>query len=204
MFSDRKDAAQQLATSLSHYKGKNPLIVAIPRGGVPLGKIIADKLNGDFDVILVHKIGHPKNREYAIGAIDEQGNLYLDPAAQFQAEDLASEIAHQRTQLQLRRDLYTPLRPPIDPSGRIVIIVDDGVATGWTIKAAIASLKSARAKTIVVAVPVGPADTISGLYELADAVICLEIPALFQAVGQFYENFSQVSDEEVANILRPL
>lgn len=204
MFQDRAHAAHLLAKRLAPYAGKKPLVLAIPRGGVPLGKIIADVIGGELDVALVHKLGHPRNQEYAIGSIDEEGNAHLDSSVLEDSVLLRSLEPIKQGQLARLKELrkqYTPLKKRLDPSNRIVILVDDGIATGWTVKAAITMLKRAKAKHIVVAAPVGPPDTIAELEALADEVVCLETPRSFHAVGQFYADFSQVTDEEVAEML---
>jgi putative phosphoribosyl transferase len=199
MFKNRTDAATLLAEHLDQYKNQNALVLAIPRGGVPIGKVIADELSADLDVVLVHKLGHPNNPEYAYGAIDEDGVVYVDPTEDRHARIEKAELER----LVSLRHKYTPLTQKIDPKRRVVIIVDDGVATGWTIKAAVAFLTRAKAQSIVVAVPVSPREAIESLREdhrISD-VICLRTPLHFSAVGQFYEDFSQVSDEEVEQIL---
>jgi len=206
MFKDRKEAASMLATRLRKYKGQKPLVLAIPRGGVPMGKIIADALEGDLDVILVHKLGHPENPEYAVGAIDEDGQIYLNADAMSDAALLSSLRTVETSQLKRLKNLreqYTPLKSQTKPGGRTVIVVDDGIATGWTIKAAIAWLRRAKAKAIVIAVPVGPIVSIDELRadSRVSEVFCLKTPQHFAAVGQFYQDFSQVTDEEVAQIL---
>lgn len=199
MFSNRIDAASKLAERLQRYKGQNPLVLAIPRGGVPMGKVIADSLDGDLDVVLVHKLGHPANPEFAFGAIDENGNVYVDSEDDRNKAVEAKELARLK-QLRLQ---YTPLKTPVNPKGRIVIIVDDGIATGWTVKAAIAMLVHARASKIIIAVPVGPQHTLNELKSDPNVfdVLCLEAPSDFAAVGEFYRDFSQVQDQEVADIL---
>lgn len=199
MFANRSEAALSLANALSAYKGQNPLVLAIPRGGVPLAKIIADALHGDLDVVLVHKLGYPGNPEYAFGAIDEEGNVYVED----EADRVRSVEEAQLSGLKSLRKQYTPLKERIDPKGRTVIIVDDGVATGWTVKAATAMVARANAKRIIVATPVGPKDTMQELRAdpRIDELICLESPSRFSSVGEFYKDFSQVLDDEVARIL---
>lgn len=142
MFRNRLDAAHRLATRLGHLAGRHPLVLAIPRGGVPMGRIIADTLGGELDVVLVRKIGAPGNPEYAIGAVSEDGSVHLEEAARGCREAwLAREVECQRELIAERRRRYTPVRSPIDPAGRIVVVVDDGSATGATMAAALATLR---------------------------------------------------------------
>lgn len=204
-FRNRDEAARRLAERLAVYKGKNPLILAIPRGAVPMGKIIADALGGEVDVVLVRKLRAPFNPEFAVGSMDESGWTYIaDYAAQAGANPEYLE-AEKRTQLETmrsRRAQYTPIRPPIDPAGRIVIVIDDGLATGATMISALHSLRSKNPEKLICAIPVSPPDTLEKVARYADEVVCLETPEWFQAVGQFYMDFPQVEDEEVIEILR--
>ena len=205
MFNDRNDAARQLAEELKQYRGKNPLVLAIPRGAVPMAKIIADELGGSFDVVLVRKLRAPYQPELAIGSIDESGWAYIaDHAASTGASKdyIESEKQAQMETIRKRRNQYTPIRPPIDPAGRIVIVVDDGLATGSTMISALHSLRARNPAKLICAVPVAPPDTLKKVETMADEVICLEAPEYFQAVGQFYRNFSQVEDDDVIEILR--
>lgn len=205
MFADRQDAGRQLAQALSAYKGKNPLILAIPRGAVPMGKTIAGLLEGELDVVLVRKLTSPYSSEFALGAIDESGWAYIaDYAASAGGtpEYLAREKERQMATLQARRAQYTPLRPPIDPAGRIAIIIDDGLATGSTMMAALHATRAKKPARLICAVPVSPPDTLEKIRPYCDEVVCLSTPEYFQAVGQFYQNFNQVSDEEVIDILK--
>lgn len=205
MFYDRNEAALALTERLKDYKGKNPLILAIPRGAVPMAKVIADELGGTYDVVLVRKLRAPYQPELAIGSVDESGWTYIaDFAASVgaDAQYIASEKHVQLETIKKRRAQYTPVRPPVDPAGRIVIVIDDGLATGATMISALHGLRNRKLAKLICAVPVSPPDTLRKIAELADEVVCLETPRDFWAVGQFYENFPQVEDEEVIEILR--
>lgn len=204
-FKNREQAADLLAKKLEIYRGKNPLILAIPRGALPMGKILAEELQGELDVVLVHKLGAPDNPELAVGAIDETGHVYLNPYAKqlgISESYLKEEKKEQQEMLQRRRKAYTPHRSPFNPKKRIVILVDDGIATGSTMIAAIETIRMKKPSEIIVATAVAPPDTVDRLREFADEVVCLETPIHFQAVGQFFEDFSQVSDEEAIEILQ--
>ena len=207
VFRDREDAADHLAYALRAFRGSNPLVLAIPRGGVPIGRIVANELGGELDVVLVRKLAAPHSPELAIGAIDE--------GARVQVGDLAGHVGanrdyierEARRQLQLihqRRALYSPHRPRIDPAGRVVIIVDDGLATGATMRSAILAVRSHKAQRIICAVPVAAPGSLAAVAEIADEVVCLQNPADFYAVGQFYEDFAAVGDDAVVALLAPV
>ncbi len=204
-FRNRDEAAHRLAAALSAYKGRNPLVLAIPRGAVPMGRIIADELEGELDVVLVRKLRAPYNPEFALGSVDEGGWTYVaDYAARAGGtpEYLEQEKQAQLETMRQRRAQYTPIRPPISPAGRIVIVIDDGLATGATMISALHALRSRNPEKLVCAVPVSPPDTLEKVREYADEVVCLETPVWFSAVGQFYEDFPQVEDEEVIAVLQ--
>jgi len=205
MFHDRIEAAMLLADELKDYKGKHPLILAIPRGAVPMAKIIADKLDGEFDVVLVRKLRAPDYPELAIGSIDESGWTYIaDHAASVGADSeyIEAERQQQMATIKQRRAQYTPVRPPIDPAGRIVVVIDDGLATGATMISALHGLRSRKPARLICAIPVSPPETLRKIQPLADQVVCLDTPDNFRAVGQFYVNFPQVEDEEVIKVLQ--
>ena len=204
MFDSRIDAAQRLAAALAHYRGRNPLVLAIPRGAVEMGRVIADKLGGELDVVLVRKLGAPYSAEFAVGAIDETGWTYVaDHAAGAGADDayLEREKGAQLETMHRRRAQYTPARPPIDPAGRVVIVVDDGLATGATMVAALHAARAKGPERLVCAVPVAAPDSLERVRAHCDEVVCLDAPPDFFAVGQFYREFRQVEDDEVVALL---
>jgi predicted phosphoribosyltransferase len=200
VFVDRIDAAQRLAAALAPYRGQNPLVLAIPRGAVPMGKIIAAALDGELDVVLVRKLRAPFSPEFAVGAIDESGWVYVAPHAREAGADevyLARERETQLALLRQRRAQYTPARAPIDPAARVAIVIDDGLATGATMIAALHSVRAKQPRRLVCAVPVAAPQSLDAVAPYADEVVCLQAPAEFYAVGQFYRSFAQVEDETV-------
>jgi putative phosphoribosyl transferase len=203
LFENRAHAGRLLAQRLIDYKGRNPLILGIPRGAVPMAKLIADFLGGELDVVLAHKLGAPAQPELAVGAIDETGNFFLSGCG-LDIDDgyLEVEKRAQFELLQKRRAHYTPFRQPIDPRARVVIIVDDGIATGSTITAALRAVRARKPRRLLAAAAVASSEAMRAMSDEADAVVCLNVPADFVAVGQFFRDFSQVSDQEVINILR--
>ena len=203
-FDSRIDAARRLARALSNYRGRNPLVLAIPRGAVGMGKVIADELGGETDVVLVRKLRSPFSPELAVGAIDESGWTYIAEHAARSGADagyLEREKQAQLETLRKRRLQYTPARSPIDAKDRIVIVVDDGLATGASMIAALHAARAKQPQRLICAVPVAGPDSLARVRPLADEVVCLEAPEEFYAVGQFYQEFPQVEDEEVVAVL---
>jgi len=204
LFKDREEAAYRLAEKLARYQGQNPLVLAIPRGAVGMSAVIAESLNGELDVILVHKLRAPDQPELAIGSVDETGHVYLRDYAQIHGINphyLEAEKNAQMEVLKQRRAMYTPVHAPIHPSGRVVIIVDDGIATGSTMIAALHAIRAKKPARLVVATAVASQDALQEISKIADEVVCLAVPERFYAVGQFFQEFKQVTDEEVMAIL---
>ncbi len=205
LFEDRADAARQLAHALTGHAGDHPLVLAIPRGAVPMGRILAEALHGELDIVLVRKLRAPFNPELAIGAIDETGWAYVAAHAGDEARDPGYIEGEKRAQLEVlrgRRAAYTPSRPPIPAQGRTAIVVDDGLATGSTMIAALHCVRAKGPKRLVCAVPVAAADSIERVRPYADQVVCLHARDDFFAVSQFYGNFPQIEDDEVIQLLR--
>jgi putative phosphoribosyl transferase len=205
-FTDRIDAGKRLASALKDFSGKNGVVLAIPRGGVVVGNMIAKALHLPLDVIIPRKIGAPENPELAIGAVAEDGTAILDnnliKYLGVSKEYVKEETERQKQEIQRRLKLYRQDTSYPNVKGLDVIVVDDGIATGSTMKAALASVRNRGAASITVAVPVGPPSTIEELNTMADRVVCLYTPEFFQAIGEFYSDFSQTSDEEVNEILK--
>ncbi len=205
-FRDRTDAGRQLADELLHYGGRSDIIVlALPRGGVPVAAEVARCLRLPLDVFIVRKLGVPGHEELAMGAIASAGVRVLNrdvlDAINAPEEILEAVTAVEREELQRREQDYRGDRPPPDVYGRTVILIDDGLATGATMRAAVAALRQKGAAKIVVAVPVGAASTCSELAAEVDQAICLIASDTFVGVGQYYEDFSQTSDDEVRELL---
>jgi len=205
MFEDRKDAAERLAEALAAYRGQRPLVLAIPRGAVPMAALIARRLAGELDLVLVRKLHAPGAPEFAVGAVDESGWVYLAPhagAVGAGSSYVAGQKQQQLQELRRRRALYTPGRPAIDAAGRTVIVVDDGLATGATMVAALHAVRQRGPAKLVCAVPVASEEAVKLVGGYADEVVCLDTPRRFMAVGQFYQSFPQVEDDEVEALMR--
>jgi predicted phosphoribosyltransferase len=201
-FKNRDDAAKQLALRLAPYKGLNPLILGVPRGAVPMARIIADQLGSDLDVVLVRKLRAPGQPELAIGAVDEAGTVLKGNYYGLASEKyLRHEVDAQLHVIRDRRHMYTRAHKPVNPAGRTVVIVDDGVATGSSMLAAIRSVRARQPKKLIVAIGVAPPETLARIQAEADEVICLAAPDQFHAVGQFFEDFSEVTDANVVTAL---
>ena len=204
-FSDRVDAGKKLAAALKDFAGKKAVVLAIPRGGVVVGYEIASSLHLPLDVIIPHKIGAPGNPELAIGAMTEDGTIILDKSLVsylgVSQSYIKAESDEQKHEIERRLKMYRQEETGSSVEGKDVIIVDDGIATGSTMKAALASVKNRGAKTVTVAIPVGPPSTIEELKEQSNNVVCLYKPEDFGAIGQFYRDFDQTSDEEVIELL---
>ncbi|MFB6189566.1 MAG: phosphoribosyltransferase [Halapricum sp.] len=206
MFADREDAGRRLADLLAERGVTADIVLAVPRGGLPVGRVVADRLGVPLDVVAARKIGAPGNPELAIGAVASDGAVWLN-------DDLIdslgvgsgyvesqTEVEHEAAAGKVER--YRSGRPPLELTGKRVLVVDDGVATGATTIACLRQVRDAGAETVILAVPVAPPDSVGRLRNEADAVIAVETPRGFAAVGQFYRNFGQVSDEQARAYLR--
>lgn len=206
-FTDRSDAGRQLATAVARLGLVDPVVLALPRGGVPVAVEVARVLRAPLDLVLVRKIGAPGQPELAVAAIAEGDppTLVIDErSSRMTGADQAFIDRGARTQgeeIERRRQLYRRGRPRTPVAGKTVVLVDDGIATGSTVRAALKALRLANPARLVLAVPVAPADTIDELASLVDEVVCLSQPQFFGAVGRFYENFNQVDDSEVIALL---
>ena len=207
VFRDRTEAGKRLAAALARYRGQDVVVFALPRGGAPVAAPIAEALHAPLDLILVRKVGAPDQPELAMGAVADGGAAVVARnedvirmlgvgEAEFDAECRA-ELA----EIERRRDAYLGGRPRAPIEGRIAIVVDDGVATGATTRAALRAVRAGRPKSLILATPVAPPDTLDSLRAECDDIVCLEVRADFGAIGQFYADFSQVKDAEVVAIL---
>ncbi|MDO9594175.1 MAG: phosphoribosyltransferase family protein [Lutibacter sp.] len=205
MFTNREEAGKLLANKLTNYKDNNEVvIVAIPRGGVPVGYEIANKLNVPLEIVLSKKIGHPFNKEYAIGAVTLENSILSDAAKEVSPVYIYDETEQVRALLKQRHQLYYGEKKPMSLKDKIVVLVDDGIATGNTIISCIQLIQLQKPSKIVVALPVSPNSALRKIREMPEVneVICLSAPVNFQAVGQFYDEFDQVNDQEVVALLK--
>jgi predicted phosphoribosyltransferase len=199
IFRDRVDAGRKLAQALSRYRQQDVVIYALPPGGVVLGAEIARSLDAPLDLIIVRKIGHPFSPEYAIAAVAEDGHTVVNEAevVTVDKEWFEENVEIERQEARRRRVLYTRGRAPVFTTGKVAIIVDDGLATGLTMFGAIQEIRHSNPRKIVVAVPVGPPQTVQELKKIVDDVVVLYVTANFGAIGSYYSRFDQVSDDEV-------
>ncbi|MDD5772681.1 MAG: phosphoribosyltransferase family protein [bacterium] len=205
-FLDREEAGQMLGRALKKYKFNEAIVLGIPRGGIIIAMEICKIINSHLDVVLTHKIGSPYNPEYAIGAVSESGRINFGDRdfSINEIEDAAikSEAEKQLINIRQRASYYRKILPKRELKNKTVIITDDGIATGATMKAALISAKNESPEKLIAALPVGPRDSIEEIALLCDEIICLRVPAFFGAVGAFYINFEQTTDEEILEILK--
>jgi putative phosphoribosyl transferase len=207
LFSDRADAGRQIAKRLLHFRERDPVVLALPRGGVPIGREVAAALHARMDLILVRKIGAPGQPELALGAVVDGPRPELvineDVKAMLHvgADYIAREEARQLEEIKRRRTLWLGKRSHVAIEGKTALIVDDGIATGATVRAALRAVRRARPAHLVLAVPVAPPDTIERLRGDADEIVCLATPATFWAISMFYGSFPQVADAEVSAMM---
>lgn len=206
MFRDREDAAHQLADRLEGRSWHRPLVLAIPRGGVVVGAVLAARLGAELDVVLSRKLRAPGQPELALGAIAEDGLVYVNHYAQVYGEGLkqhlAAEQRRQLAEISRRKALIRAVRLPAACEGRSVIVTDDGIATGSTMIAALQTVRARHPKELVVAVPVAPPERLPEVRQWCDELICLYAPADFLAVGEFYQDFPQITEDELLALLR--
>ena len=206
VFRDRKAAGQELGKRLAAYRGRDAIVLALPRGGVPVAFEVALALQAPLDVIVVRKLGVPGHEEYAMGALASGGIRLLNDAVVrelgISAAAIERVVLAEHTELQRRERLYRGNRPPPEVRGRTAILVDDGLATGSTMLVAVRALRAQQPARIAVAVPIAAADTCESLRSEADDVICARTPFPFRAVGLWYQDFSQTSDDEVCALLK--
>lgn len=206
LFQDRRDAGRKLAAALEAYKGAETIVLAIPRGGVVVGFEVAQALEAPLDIIIPRKIGAPQDPELAVGAVTPDGSVFysFDSLRKLglTPDDLASIVATERAEIRRRMRAFRGEQPFPSLQGKTVILVDDGIATGFTVRAALASIKQQNPSRVVLAVPVAPAEVEDAFVSEADAFVCLAHPEPFFAVGQFYRDFTQTSDAEVIFLLQ--
>jgi putative phosphoribosyl transferase len=202
-FTDRADAGRKLAAALAGYRDRYPVVLALPRGGVPVAAVVAEALHAPLDLVLVRKIGVPYQPELAMGAVVDGDppivvrNQDVIEHARITEREFQAVCDRELEEIERRRDRYLRGRPRAPIAGRVVIVIDDGVATGATIRAALRAMRQRKPELLVLAVPVGPSATIDELGAEADAVVCLEEHRQFVAIGLFYADFTQTTDEEV-------
>ena len=204
-FRDRRDAGEQLASRLAVFAGESPVVVGLPRGGVVVAAVVAEALHAPLDVIVVRKLGVPSQPELGMGAVGEGGVIVrTEPviqAARVTPEQFDAVVARERGEVARRAERFRGDRAPVSLAERTVIVVDDGIATGGTARAALEVVRAQGARRVVLAVPVAPPETVRDLAAVADEVVCLEAPGWFQAVGLHYADFTQTTDDDVIELL---
>jgi len=207
VFANRNEAGVLLAAKLEHYKGEAVVVFALPRGGVPVAAPVASALDAELDLVLARKLGTPRQPELAMGAIADAGepvNVRNDDViriARISEAEFDTVCRREHAEIERRRRLYLGSRPGADARGRVAIVIDDGVATGATTRAALRAIRARQPKKLVLATPVAPPDALDLLRPEADEIVCLESPARFGAIGYFYRDFHQLEDDEVIEIL---
>jgi putative phosphoribosyl transferase len=209
MFHDRKDAGEQLAARLVHLKSRHPVVLALPRGGVAIGFEIARRLGAPLDIVLVRKVGVPWQRELALGALADGGGgppeVFIDEerasALAIPPDYVREETARQLAELERRRRSYCADRPPVEIRGRTAIVVDDGIATGATMRVALRAVRRRGPASVVLAVPVAAPETLASFAGEAEEIVCVEVAEGLGAIGYYYEDFHQMSDDEVIDLL---
>lgn len=206
IFKNREEAGRTLGESLKRYKFENPVILAIPRGGVVIGYEVANIIKASLDVIVVRKIGAPTQPELGIGAVAEGGIEILDKelikSLRIPKNSVSEVIVREKNEIERRKSLYRGGRPMLDVKNRIVILIDDGLATGVSARAAISVVRKLKPKKIIFASPVCAKDTVKNMKHLVDGLFCILTPSYFSSVGLWYQNFDQVTDEEVSKLLK--
>ena len=205
LFKDRRQAGEKLAELLKQYKGQQPLILAVPRGGVAVAEPVWEAIGGEMDLIITRKLGAPYQPELAVGAVSSDGFVMVNENLISRlniTEDFVKEVAEkEQEEINRRLELYRGSRPLPEVNQRLVILIDDGVATGYTLLAALRSLREKKPARLVLAVPVGPPDTFDKLEKEVDELVYVKAPDNFAAVGQFYRNFNQASDRDVVEVM---
>src|SRR5712691_5592920 len=207
MFRDRKDAGERLAAQLLHLKDRSPVVLALPRGGVAIGAEIARLLGAPLDIVLVRKIGVPWQPELALGAVADGGTpeIFIDErmaeSLMIPGDYVREEPTRQLAELERRRQIYSAGRPPVELEGRTAIVVDDGIATGATMRVALRAVRRRGPAHLVLAAPVAAAETLAALRGEADETVCVDVPAGLGAIGFYYEDFHQMTDDEVTDLL---
>ncbi len=204
IFADRAEAGRRLAAALAGYAGEACVVYGLPRGGVVTAVEVARRLRAPLDLLITRKIGHPVSPEYAVAAVAASGDVVRNEAevARLNPEWFRGAVEAQKAEAERRRVKYLGRTAPVNTENKTAILVDDGLATGLTMKAAILDVKRRRPRRVVVAVPVAPPETVRALEALVDQVVCLHAPEGFMAIGEYYEHFEQVSDEEVVALLQ--